>query len=75
MKACRTRGLSCVLLTLPVPSPSSGEWNFLLGNGYGRMSLNSVFQYNVLMLIKQILTLQEHSLLGELDQPRGALLG
>lgn len=75
MEACRTRGLSCALLPLPVSSPSSGEWNFLPGNGYGRISLNSLFRYNVLMLIKQILTLQEHSLLGELDQPRGALLG
>lgn len=71
MKTCRTRGLSCALLSLQVSNPSSGEWNFLPGNGYARISLNSLSWYNVLMLIKQIVTLQEHSLLGELDQPRG----
>lgn len=71
MKPCRTRALSHALLTLQVSNPSSGESNFLPGNGYARISLNSLFWYNVLMLIKQILTLQEHSLLRELEQPRG----
>lgn len=45
--------------------------NFLPGNGYARISLNSLFWYNVLLLIKEIVTLQEHSWLGELHQPRG----
>jgi len=36
--------------------------------------MNSLFRYNVLMLIKHMLTIQKHSLLEERDQPRGFLL-
>lgn len=64
----------CSALSASV-QPQQGGIELPPGNGYARISLNSLFRYNVLMLIKQILTLQEHSLLGELDQPRGALLG
>lgn len=60
---------SCVLLALKLSKTINEEYNFFRENGYARICLNSLFRYNVLMLIKHILTIQEHSLLEELDQP------
>lgn len=47
--------------------------NFLPGNGYARISLNSLFWYNVLLLIKEIVTAGAQ-LAGGAASAQGALL-